>query len=48
MIRSAQLGVRPSMQMVPYRYDIASHCDLFDVLAYVAYAMPPITRDREA
>lgn len=34
MIRSAQLGIRPSLQLVPYRYDIAGHCDLFDVLGF--------------
>jgi hypothetical protein len=34
MIRSAQLGVRPSVQLVPYRYDIGQHCDLFDVLGF--------------
>ena len=34
MIRSAQLGLRPSQQLVPYRYDIGSHCDLQDVLCF--------------
>jgi len=34
MIRSAQLGVRPSIQLVPYRYDIGMHCDLYDVLTF--------------
>jgi DNA polymerase elongation subunit (family B) len=34
MIRSAQLGVRPSLQLVPYRYDISTHCDLYDVLGF--------------
>ena len=34
MIRSAQLGLRPSVQLVPYRYDIAAHCDLYDVLGF--------------
>ena len=33
-IRSAQLGVRPSVQLVPYRYDISQHCDLYDVLGF--------------
>lgn len=33
-IRSAQLGVRPSTNLVPYRFDIAQHCDLFDVLTF--------------
>ena len=34
MIRSAQLGLRPSINLVPYRYDIQLHCDLFDVLGF--------------
>ncbi len=34
MVRSAQLGVTPSRNLVPYRYDIADHCDLFDVLTF--------------
>ncbi len=34
MIRSAQLGVRPSRQLVGYRYDIREHCDLADVLTF--------------
>ena len=34
MIRSAQLGVRPSRNLVPYRYDIGDHCDLQDVLTF--------------
>lgn len=34
MTRSAQLGIRPSQQLVPYRYDIGSHCDLMDVLSF--------------
>ena len=34
MIRSAQLGLAPSVQLVPYRYDIAQHCDLMDVLGF--------------
>ncbi len=33
-IRSAQLGVQPTRQLVPYRYDISDHCDLFDVLGF--------------
>ena len=41
MIRSAQLGVRPSINLVPYRYDISSHCDLQDVLCFQGS-----TRDR--
>jgi len=34
MTRSAQLGIAPSRNLVPYRYDISDHCDLFDVLGY--------------
>jgi len=41
MIRSAQLGVRPSINLVPYRYDISAHCDLLDVLCFQGS-----TRDR--
>jgi 3'-5' exonuclease len=34
MIRSAQLGLRPTLNLLPYRYDIGTHCDLFDVLSF--------------
>lgn len=34
MIRSAQLGVRPSINLLPYRYDISSHCDLMEVFSF--------------
>jgi predicted PolB exonuclease-like 3'-5' exonuclease len=34
MIRSAQLGVRPSRQLVGYRYDLSDHCDLAEVLTF--------------
>jgi 3'-5' exonuclease len=34
MIRSAQLGLAPSVQLVPHRYDLTSHCDLQDVLGF--------------
>ncbi len=34
LTRSAQLGVRPTRHLVPYRYDIGEHCDLMDVLTY--------------
>ncbi len=34
MIRSAQLGVKPTSNLLPYRYDIAQHCDLFDVFSF--------------
>ncbi|MFN0242232.1 MAG: ribonuclease H-like domain-containing protein [Planctomycetota bacterium] len=41
MIRSAQLGVRPSRQMVPKRYDMSEHCDLVEVFNFMG-----ATRDR--
>jgi len=41
MIRSSQLGVRPSRNLVPYRYDIGDHCDMADVLTFQG-----ATRDR--
>lgn len=34
MVRSAQLGIRPSVHLIPNRYDIARHCDLMDVLSF--------------
>jgi DNA polymerase elongation subunit (family B) len=34
MIRSAQLGVRPTMKLLENRYDIGLHCDLMDVLTF--------------
>ena len=33
-LRSAQLGLKPTRQLVPYRYDVSDHCDLFDVLSF--------------
>jgi 3'-5' exonuclease len=41
MVRSAQLGVVPSRNLVPNRYGIHDHCDLFDVLTFMGS-----TRDR--
>ena len=41
MIRSAQLGVTPSRNLVPYRYDLSDHCDLMEVLSFQG-----ATRDR--
>jgi len=38
MVRSAQLGVVPSRNLVPYRYDIGQHCDLFDVFTFMGAA----------
>jgi hypothetical protein len=34
MIRSAQLGVVPSVNLLPYRYDMSSHCDLMEVFNF--------------
>ncbi len=34
MTRSAQLGVRPSVNLLPYRYDMATHCDLMEVFNF--------------
>ena len=34
MIRSAQLGLQPSVNLLPYRYDMASHCDLMEVFNF--------------
>lgn len=33
MVRSAQLGIRCARNLVPYRYEIDQHCDLFDAIA---------------
>jgi DNA polymerase elongation subunit (family B) len=35
MIRSAQLGVKPSTNLVPNRYLIDGHCDLMEVLSFM-------------
>jgi hypothetical protein len=40
-IRSAQLGVRPSRNLLPNRYSIAEHCDLMEVFTFMG-----ATRDR--
>lgn len=40
-VRSAQLGVTPTRNLVPYRYDISEHCDLLDVFTFQG-----ATRDR--
>ena len=34
-IRSAQLGVRPSRNLLGNRYSIAEHCDLMEVLSFM-------------
>ncbi|MED5331132.1 MAG: ribonuclease H-like domain-containing protein [Planctomycetota bacterium] len=34
MIRSAMLGVRPSRNLVGYRYSLSPHCDLQEVLTF--------------
>jgi hypothetical protein len=41
MVRSAQLGVAPSRNLVPNRYALEDHCDLLDVLTFHG-----ATRDR--
>jgi len=33
-IRSAQLGLRPSVNLLPYRYDMGFHCDLMEVFNF--------------
>lgn len=35
MIRSSQLGIAPSINLVPNRYMIDSHCDLMDVFCFM-------------
>jgi DNA polymerase elongation subunit (family B) len=34
MLRSALLGVKPSRNLMPYRYDAKQHCDLADQLSF--------------
>ncbi len=34
MLRSAMLGVKPTKNLVPYRYDYKQHCDLLDQLTF--------------
>ena len=34
MLRSALLGIRPTKNLVPYRYSTAPHCDLLDQLTF--------------
>jgi len=34
MLRSAILGIRPTRNLMPYRYGAAEHCDLMDQLSY--------------
>jgi len=34
MVRSAMLDIRAGKNLVPYRYDISEHCDLYDVLTF--------------
>ena len=34
MVRSALLGVQPTRNLVPYRYDASIHCDLLDQLTF--------------
>ncbi len=35
MMRSAQLGIRPTTNLCGYRYDIAAHTDLMDVFSFL-------------
>ncbi len=35
MVRSAQLGIRPTLNLSGYRYDIAAHTDLMDVFSFL-------------
>ena len=35
MVRSAQLGVKPSANLVPNRYTIGSHCDLSEIFSFM-------------
>jgi hypothetical protein len=34
MLRSAILGIKPTKDLMPYRYDAKKHCDLADQLSY--------------
>jgi DNA polymerase elongation subunit (family B) len=34
MLRSAIVGVAPTRNLVPYRYDASTHCDLLDQLSF--------------
>jgi DNA polymerase elongation subunit (family B) len=34
MVRSAQLGIRPTVNLAGYRYDMASHADLMEVFNF--------------
>jgi hypothetical protein len=40
-IRSAQLALKPSRNLIPNRYSVAEHCDLMEVLTFMG-----ATRDR--
>jgi hypothetical protein len=35
MVRSAQLGVKPTRNLLPNRYSIAEHCDLSEVFSFM-------------
>ena len=45
MIRSAQLGLPAERDLVGYRYDIADHCDLQDVLTFMGSTYPRYSLD---
>ena len=34
LLRSANLGIKPTRNLVPYRYDYKQHCDLLDQLTF--------------
>jgi DNA polymerase elongation subunit (family B) len=34
MLRSAVLGIKPSRNLIPYRYESSTHCDLLEQLSY--------------
>jgi len=34
MLRSAVMGVKPTRNLVPYRYDYTKHCDLLDQMTF--------------
>jgi DNA polymerase elongation subunit (family B) len=45
MTRSAQLGIRPTLNLAGYRYDISSHTDLMEVLTYQGAARETYSLD---
>ncbi len=45
MLRSAMLGVAPSMNLAGYRYSVAAHCDLQEVLSFHGATRPVYSLD---